>query len=613
MGKKRKNKLTKTGTSPQPVKIKQGTKGMDTFFPWLLALAVVTAICFFPMLKNGFTNWDDEYYVVNNAMLRGPDWHAIFTQPVAANYHPLTMISLALNYQLTGLDPSSYLLVNYLFHLIDTLLVFYFIWLISGKKAPVAFLSALIFGIHPMHVESVAWVSERKDVLYTFFFLLALIQYWKYLQTTKKWNYGLCILLFILSLLSKPAAIIFPLVLFLLDYWKGRAINVKSSLEKIPFFLLAILFAVITLNIQSSTAVSGLNVFPLWTRFFFACYGVMIYFFRFFIPYPLSAFHPFPSADHLGWPVLISPVFVLALLAFLWYQRKNKMIIFGFSFFVVNLLLVLQIISVGLTIVSERYTYVPYIGLAFIAGMLLSRYKGTFAKQVSWIIPALVALIFGFITFKYIGAWKNSNTLWSNVISYYPNSIYARTNRANYTIQSAQMEKDSVKKTALLNQALEDCSVALKNDPKYILGYQNRINIFLLQNRNQEALADAESLNKYAPQNPVGYLTKGIVYTRLNEIENAFTNLSKCISLNPNADDALNMRGTLLVNNYQKFSEALTDFNKAISLNPKGEYYYGRSICNYRLGDLQHAKEDALIAMQKGISLPDSYRKLLNL
>src|SRR5258708_24264962 len=111
------------------------------------------------MLQNNFTNWDDKTYVVDNIMLRGPDWHAIFTQPVGGNYHPVTMITLALNYQLSSLNPFSYLLVNFLLHIINTTLVFYFIWLISGKKIWVAVFAALIFGIHPMHVESVAWVT----------------------------------------------------------------------------------------------------------------------------------------------------------------------------------------------------------------------------------------------------------------------------------------------------------------------------------------------------------------------------------------------------------------------------------------------------------------------
>src|SRR5258705_6432494 len=208
-----------------------------SLLPWFFLVAVLTAVCLWPMLKNEFTNWDDEFYIINNPLLRGPDWKGIFSQQVLGNYHPLTIISYAFNYAISGLDPFSYLLVNYLFHIVNTILVFYFIWNISGKNKFIAAFVALIFGIHPMHVESVAWVAERKDVLYTFFFLLSLIQYYKYLNSdfrNKKWysflfakKYWLTFLFFLLSLLSKPAAIIVPLVLLLLDYWKGRSITWK--------------------------------------------------------------------------------------------------------------------------------------------------------------------------------------------------------------------------------------------------------------------------------------------------------------------------------------------------------------------------------------------------
>ena len=236
MSKKKYVKIKKPGP-PQPAVVKKpGTGSKQSLLPWLLAALGVTAICLFPMLQNEFTNWDDQYYVLNNRLLKGPDWQGIFTEPVVSNYHPVTMLSLALNYSISQLDPFSYLLFNYLLHLLNTALVFYFIYKISGAKIEVAFLTALIFGIHPLHVESVAWIAERKDVLYTVFFLLSLLQYWRFLETEKRRALWISLVFFILSLLSKPAATILPLVLILLDYWKGRPINRRSLVEKIPFF-----------------------------------------------------------------------------------------------------------------------------------------------------------------------------------------------------------------------------------------------------------------------------------------------------------------------------------------------------------------------------------------
>ena len=214
---KKKVKVVKTiRTQPPAEKKPQRNKGKQvSLWPWLLPILLVTGICFIPMLGNQLTNWDDEYYVVQNNFLHGPDWASIFdiSKPVVSNYHPITVASLALNYQMTQLDPSSYLITNLLLHLANTGLVFYFIFLISGRRMWVAAFCAIVFGVHPMHVESVAWISERKDVLYTFFFLLSLIQYWYFLTSNKNKHIIFSLLFFALSILSKPAAIILPPVL----------------------------------------------------------------------------------------------------------------------------------------------------------------------------------------------------------------------------------------------------------------------------------------------------------------------------------------------------------------------------------------------------------------
>jgi hypothetical protein len=175
MSKKKKIKPSKA----EPVQSKPASKPVKTkekgkkLLVWILPILLFTGICFFPMLKNHLTNWDDEYYVVQNALLRGPDWAGIFSKPIVSNYHPITIATLAANYAMTGLDASSYLITNLLLHLINTGLVFYFIWLISGKKLWVAAFSAIVFGIHPMHVESVAGYLNAKTyyILYFFYFL----------------------------------------------------------------------------------------------------------------------------------------------------------------------------------------------------------------------------------------------------------------------------------------------------------------------------------------------------------------------------------------------------------------------------------------------------------
>ena len=206
---------------------------------WLAGVLVLTYIAFFPSIKNGFTNWDDNVYVAENSLitkLSGDHVKQIFNtaNSVSNNYHPLAILSLALDYKISGYNPKTYHITNLLFHLLNTALVFWFIFLLSGKKVHAATITALFFGIHPMHVESVAWISERKDVLYVFFFMAGLIAYYKYISISGKnkvFLYVFVLLLFLLSVLSKAMAVVFPMVLLLIDYYKGRKFDKYSSFD----------------------------------------------------------------------------------------------------------------------------------------------------------------------------------------------------------------------------------------------------------------------------------------------------------------------------------------------------------------------------------------------
>jgi len=561
------------------------SKGFASQLAWPLAAVLITTICLSPLLKNGFTNWDDWYYVVNNALLRLPDWIGILTRPVVSNYHPLTVLSLAGNYAISGTEPWSYLLVNLLLHLANVVLVFWFVYLLSDKRRWVALLTALLFGIHPMHVESVAWISERKDVLYTLFFLLSMIANWKFLQTNRSIRYWACFLLFACSLLSKPAAIVFPLVLLLLDYWKHRPLTRRVVLEKIPFFLVAGLFAVITLKLQSVTAMTSLDLYPFWVRLFFASYAIIVYLAWFFVPHSLSAFHPFPPPDHLGWKIYLSPVLLLALIFLIWHFRKNRLVVFGSLFFLVNILLVLQLVPIGFTIVSERYTYVPYIGLAFLVAMIVTKYVS--AKRL---IPAAAGAVvvfsaFGFLTFKRTQVWKDSDSLWTDVINRYPNASLPRGERAqsNYS-RAITMEPRQAE--PLFRRVIDDCTVVINHEA---------------DNAKAKEKGDRSM-----------YYMRGVAFSNLKQYENALADFNTCLSINPDDNEALYGRGTLLVNHYQKYAEALADFDRAIQINPQGRYYLNRSICHYKLGELSNAVADARIASQKGVTIPESYQSILN-
>ncbi len=580
---------------------------------WIIAVLALSGLCLSPMLSNQFTNWDDLFYVINNKLLVGPDYKGIFdvSQPVVSNYHPLTVLSLAWNYQSSQLNPSSYLMTNLILHLLNTALVFWFVFKISNGHRLTALFCAVIFGIHPMHVESVAWVSERKDVLYTLFFLLSLISYWEYLLKEKSVYLAACLILFVLSLLSKPAAIVLPLVLVLLDYYKGRPLVGKALLEKIPAFVLSLIFAFITLKIQSAKAVSSLESISLAVRPLFAAYAVMTYFVRFFVPYPLSTYHPYPPMDNLGPAVYGAPLVVAALAFMTWKYRKDKDIVFGMLFYLVNLLLVLQLVSFGNTIVSERYTYVPYIGLAFMLAQLASRMKSAVVLMSALTLSS--AAIFGYMSFERTKVWHDSETLWTDVIAKYPYTSVPRTNRANHVSSLAGDPAYATRANAMNLQSLGDCDTALRVDPKHAAGYRIRGIVLLRLNRPAEALQDAIALKRLMPDDPIGYTIGGTANLRTGHADDALLDFNKALQFNPDDADVLNSRGTTLFNLFKKYPEALADFNHALTLKQDGGTYLNRSRCYYMMGDMEKARQDVRQAQQLKTPVDAGYAKLVGL
>ena len=276
----------------QPVSAKKrpqrsaATDKRKYFIP-LFIIVLISFIVYLPVLQNGFVNLDDDKYIQNNPMLAAFNLNEIFSRFVEGNYHPFTMLIYSVEYQFFGLNAEGYHAVNLLLHLLNVILVFYVVLYLSNKTE-VALVASLLFGIHPLHVESVAWASELKDLLYTFFFLSGWICYLRYLKESKTKLYIYCLLLFLLSLMSKAMAVSLPVVLLLTDYFKGRKLNAKVWLEKIPFFTLSILCGVVAIFAQKSMgAIQDLDVFPLFQRMVFACYSFITYLFKLFIPVDL--------------------------------------------------------------------------------------------------------------------------------------------------------------------------------------------------------------------------------------------------------------------------------------------------------------------------------------
>lgn len=562
---------------------------------------VLTAIVFYPMLQNSFTNWDDLFYVTENGLLRGPDWKGIWTKPVVSNYHPLTIASLAWNYQSSALEPASYYFVNWILHAVNTLWVFLLAFFLSNRNSNIAWIVALFFGIHPMHLESVAWISERKDVLYTFFFLPSLICYWKYLDSYKKHFYIAALLLFIASLLSKPAAIILPFLLLLIDYYRNRGWSKKIWMEKIPFFLFMMIFLYLTLQIQSEKAIAKADSYSMMERILFAFYGFVEYVRRFFWPFPLSSFHPFPKSGG-ALPVMyyLAPILALIIAGITYYFRKQKWFIFSMGFFFINIMMILQFpITFGNCIIAERYTYVAYIGFAFGLAMAWQNFKQN--PIIHKILTGCILLLGGvflYTTFQRVGVWKNTETLWNSVIEVYPQSYISRANRANYLTQENRLE-----------EALKDCNVALEVKPSHGQSLDNRAGLYIRMGKPELAVKDAASLIRYQPESFKGYLLMGYAQGALQQVDSALAMYTKAIELNPKSHEALGNRATILFNQKKQFDQALTDFNQAIELqNTNTMYLLNRAKCYYMMGQPQKALEGIQEVERLGGTVAESFK-----
>lgn len=593
-------KKAQKNSSVQAAPVKAGSPKRLPRWVLIAFILLVTGICFSNSLKNGFVNWDDDLYVYTNPDIRqlnGDTLREFFTGYFVKMYAPVTMISYALDYQIGGLNATTYHATNLVLHLLNTALVFYLLFLLTGKT-PIAVIAALFFGIHPLHVESVAWISERKDLLYTFFYLSGLITYLYFCDRNRRRKYYVfTLLLFILSLLSKSAAVTFPLILLLIDFYKGKRPALKEHLDKIPFFVLAIGFGILSLVSQKVIGENPDYVagYTLVDRFFLGAYSFAFYLVKSVFPSGLSALHPMPMKPS-GFLPFQYYVSVISFVGFVWLLAKvfrakieeglRKDVLFGLLFFLFTIILIL-FIPVGEAVVAERYTYVPYIGIFMIAGSLYVHLKRKTASPVPALAHGYTALIviaavlFAGITYDRNRVWKDTYSLFTDVIAKKPDAGLAYNNRGNIRIE----QKD-------FQGAMEDFNKAI--ELKYEDAYNNR---GILKNRlgdYKSALEDFDraALHVKLDKAKVWY-NRGIAKLNLGDHKGAEEDFGRAIDMDPKYSSAYSNRGLVRYEKLADLEGALKDFDKAISLDPADPYpYYNRGNVRLRTGRYAEAVSD---------------------
>lgn len=568
------------------------------------AIVIYTAILFSNSVQNGFVNWDDDIYITKNEYIKtlsGESVSKIFTSFYFCNYHPLTTLAYAVIYNLYGANPAPFHVLNLILHLLNTILVFILLQKLA-KRIEISVIVAVFFAIHPMHVESVAWVSELKDVMYSFFFLGSLILYVEYVQKSYKIKFVLLsFVLFVLSLLSKSAAVVLPLLLFLTDYYLERKFTKRIILEKIPFFILSALFAYLTLLSQKSgSTLIGFTDMIIHNKLFISGYAVVYYILSAFAPFNLRAIHGFPDKSGGVLPMeYYGAVLVIAALIILIYKSGSlrKDMVFGALFFLISVLMVIQIIPIGLAVVSERYTYISYIGIFFITAKLYcyvwdgKSEKLRNIRRYFLLVLAGLFILFSVLTWERSKVWKDGLCLWTDQVEKDPGHYRGWWARGCVKLDSmdnqgaiadfnksiernAEFHKTYYKRgLAYMNikryeEAKKDFSKTLELNKNYYDAYISRGNIEGMLGQNDSALKDLNKAITLDSKSAISYSSRGNVYAALKKYDLAVSDFTTAVGIKPDYAEAyMNRGGSYLMLNLNK--EACSDWQTALGLGIK--------------------------------------------
>ena len=541
----------------------------------LLSLALVTLTIYSQVIGHQFITLDDPTYIRENPMVnRGVTATGIawaFTTFYAANWHPLTWISHMVDCQLFGTNAGHHLLVNALIHVANTLLVFWFLLRTTGARWPSALVAAL-FALHPLHVESVAWASERKDTLSTFFGLLALIAYMRYAEIPSTRRYTWIVITLALGLLAKPMLVTWPFLMLLLDYWPLRRLSswtdwnsfLRSILplvrEKLPLFALVAASTVLTIIAQShGRAVRTFVDVPVALRLSNALVSYAKYLLLTFWPNNLAIYYPFPRTGIPAWQVVGAGILLIGISIFCFSQRRIRpYLIVGWLWFVGTLVPVIGLIQVGGQSMADRYFYVPSIGLfiALVFGLADLPRSWHIATPLSAGIAAAVVLVFATLTNAQIQYWRDSFTLFEHTLAVTPPNLHIEYNlgmamggNARYDEAAAHFEK------------------SLKIDPNFYDGLVAMGVTRSNQARLPEAVEYFQTAIHLQPDAPNAHVQLGLVLWKQDRDQAAVEEMRLASQLAPNDPDIRANLG-LALSLVSRFPEAIEEFHEALRLNP---------------------------------------------
>lgn len=595
------------------------------------ALAALVLAIYWQTVGFNFINLDDNLYVYENQVVSGGlSWASIrwaFTAVHAANWHPVTWLSHLIDVTLFGINPGAHHATNVVFHLINTILTFVVFRRYTGGLWKSAVVAAL-FAVHPLHIESVAWISERKDVLSTFFWLLTMLAYFNYAGGGQKksdseienldaatgsnpvFYYLLTILLLALGLMAKPMLVTLPFVLLLLDYWSLERLKTLRDLprliwEKIPLFALSAVSSGITIWAQrSGGAIQSLEMLSLGTRIINAAVAYAKYIVKLFYPANLSVYYPY-DANFAWWQIAGSVALLTGITALcLWQINRRKYLLMGWLWFLGTLVPVIGLVQVGGQLLADRYTYVPYFGL-FI--MLVWGVSEVFArvrlnKALAAAIVCIILLVLSVISFRQTSLWKNDETLYRHSVS---------VTKGNYLI--LQNYCHALMLQERFDEAEKLCREAIEIQPNYAESYNTLGIIQVRKGELDEGIENFKKTLEIIPNYTVVYSNLATAQAIQNKPEEAEASLQKAIELsggnaNPHAWLHLYNNIALAFAKQQKFDKSAEYFMRILELSPQSaDVRANFALSLYSQKKLEEAQKQIEIAIRQNPNQAEAY------
>jgi Flp pilus assembly protein TadD len=553
----------------------------------IIFLVVITIGAFSQVVKHPFVSYDDDKYVYENPFIQsgltgqGIVW--AFSATYAANWHPITWLSHMLDIQLFGLRAGGHHFVNMLFHTANTLLLFLLLWRITGMLWQSCFV-ALLFAIHPLHVESVAWIAERKDVLSGFFFMLTLLAYVRYAEKPKLQRYTSMVIFFMLGLMSKPMLVTVPFLLLLLDYWPLARLkwsvlrpNVPPQethltpasrllLEKLPLFILSGASCVITYFAQAKEGtVVSLAGFPFELRSANALVTVMRYLGKMIWPNSLSVYYPYDITSLSYWRVLGAAALIVCLtILALRTIKRRPYVTMGWLWYLGTLVPVIGLVQVGEQAMADRYTYLPLIGIFIAIVWGFHDLKSGWRFKRYLVIPFLAILFssFFFATWFQVKYWRNGVALFSHSVKVTKNNGLANNNLGKALLDEGKFE-----------EAIPFFRETLRIIPDLYASYSNLGIALGRVGKINEAIAYCRKALQINPNDAGAYFGLGYAFIQQGRIGEAVFAYRRAFQISPASRFSLTNLGVDLAQE-GKMREAISIFWEAIRMNPKDAYAY---------------------------------------